>query len=278
MENLISDIRFAGKTLSRNPGFALGAILCLALALGVGTILFLFVYATLLRPLPVPDPDRLVWIASQTGSSFNSSSYPDFLDLERRTDVFSGVVAYTGTRMALRGEDRTELVRGQLVSTNYFSVFGLRPILGRGFRTGGAAAEREPEVVLSHALWQRRFGADPEIVGKPIFVVGHPFTVVGVAPESFRGTQFMYGNNDLWIPVLAFSLARKDIAESFTERGSRRIELMGRLQPGVRLEQAQAAVSRKPTRRATKGSFSASTPPCSAIPRTSRRGSSSPSP
>jgi predicted permease len=245
LESLISDIRFAFKVLRKNPGFSLGAILCLALALGVGTTLFLFVYATLLRPLPVPDPDRLVWISLQSGTSDEllSLSYPDLMDLQKLTKVFSGVVGYAGTGMALRGNDRTDLVRGQLVTANYFSTLGVQPILGNGFHSGGSTNGQEPEVVLSQALWQRRLGSDPGIVGKSVVLDGQSFTVVGVAPERFRGTQFLYGNNDLWIPVTAAQLIRKDIAERLVHRDEWWLEAVGRLKPGVSMAQAQAAVS-----------------------------------
>lgn len=244
-ENLMSDIRFAVKMLRKSPGFALGAILCLALAFGVGTTLFLFVYATLLRPLPVPDPDRLGWLSLQTGESDEpmSLSYPDLMDIQKLDDIFSGVVGYAGTSLALRGDDRTELVRGQLVTANYFSVLGVQPILGSGFASGEAAREQEPTVVLSHALWQRRFGSDPEIIGKPVALDNQTFTVVGVVPDSFRGTHFMYGSNDLWIPVTAATLIRKNIPEFLVQRETWWLEGMVRLKPGVSMERAQAAVN-----------------------------------
>ena len=250
MDSLFSDMRYAVKMLRKSPGFTLGATLCLALAFGVGTTLFLFVYATLLRPLPVTDPDRLVWVSttSSDSSSFRSCSYQDMKDMAGLTDVFSGVVGYSGVRMGLRTGERTELVRGQLVTANYFSVLGVQPSLGRGFRTDDPAGEQEQEVVLSHGAWKRLFGSDPGILGKSVFIDSQPFTVVGVTPASFRGTQFLYGNNDLWIPVLSLSRMRQEMMQGAIQRKSRQIEVMARLKPGVSLEKAQAAVSALATR------------------------------
>lgn len=237
-------LRQAAHNLLRSPLFSSGVVLCLALALGAGSSLFLFIYAILLRPLPVASPDRLAWISCEgdEGQGLGSLSYPDLLDLQQRDAAFSGVAGYAGTGFSLRRGDLPEAVRGQVVTPNYFAVLGVQPVLGRAFVAGDAASFAAREVVLSHDLWRIRFGADPAALGKPVLLNGQPFTVVGVAPKNFKGTQFLSGSNGLWVPLGALPGL---VGEQWqVNRDMRWIEVIGRLRGGVSLDQAREATTR----------------------------------
>jgi predicted permease len=239
---ILQPFRLAVRTLLRRPVFSVGVVLCLALAIGTGSALFLFIYGILLRPLPVADPDRLVWISSnpQEDNGFSSLSYPDLLDFQRKNAAFSGVTGYVGLNLNLRLGETPEAIRGQAVTSDYFKVLGVEPVLGRAFLPDGASGEATGfEAVLSYDLWKNRFGADPHILGKAIFLNEEPFTVVGVAPQKFKGTQFLSGSNGLWLPL--GTLTRIAPGAPLESRQLRWLEVMGRLRPGVSLRQAQAA-------------------------------------
>ncbi|HLX11149.1 MAG TPA: ABC transporter permease [Thermoanaerobaculia bacterium] len=245
----LQTIRLAARSLVKRPAFSAGAILCLTLAIGAGSSLFLFVYGIMLRPLPVADPARLVWVSSAAvdSDSFGSISYPDLLDLQQEGSPFSGVMAYAGIVVSLRRGEATEPVRGQAVTSDYFAVLGVPPILGRTFVVpAGRSVSAEREVVLSYELWKSHFAADPALVGKPIFLNEEPFVVVGVAPEKFKGTQFLSGSNGLWIPFRA--LPQVYPAALFEDRSQRWLEAMGRLKPKVSFASAQVFTAELGTR------------------------------
>ena len=227
--------------LARNPGSSALAILALALGIGANSTIFSLVNALLLRPLPVERPEQLVAVYTSDFSSgdFGTSSYPDYVDFRDRNQVLSGLVAYTLSPLSLNTDGTNERAFGEVVSGNYFTELGIGMALGRGFlpeedRTPGVHAV----VVISHKLWQARFGRDSNVVGRSIRINGHPFTIVGVAAEEYPGLIRGVAP-DLWIPAMMIAQAMPG-SNSLAERGDRGFFLIGRLKPGTTLDHARA--------------------------------------
>src|SRR5215469_1453257 len=240
MKSFWLDFRYGWRTLRKNPGFTTLAVLTLALGIGANTTIFSWINSTLLNPIPgAKDTSRIVSL-TMGGTVYEPGqfSYPDYLDLRAGSHSFSGLAAFAFRTLDLTGTGKPERLWAADVSANYFDVFGVRPMLGRGFlpvedqKPGGA-----PVAVLSYSLWQRRFGGDEGIVGRTIFLNQHPFTVVGVAPATFQGT--MTGlRTDLWVPVMM----QQQVAGAWDwlhDRGDNELMVQGRLAPGVSVQQAR---------------------------------------
>ena len=241
MQTLWQDMRYGARMMVKNPGFTLIAVVTLALGVGANSVIFSVVNALLLRPLPVEKPEQLaaVYTSDFSSTQYGASSYPDYVDFRDRNQVFSGTVAYMPTAFSLNVDGTNERAFGEVVSGNYFSTLGVKPALGRGFlpeedRTPGERAV----VVIGHKLWQNRFGGDPAVVGRAIKLNGHPFTIVGVAPEKYSGLIRGIAS-DLWVPAMMIKQAAPS-ADYLVERGDRGFLVMGRLKPGVTFYQAQA--------------------------------------
>ena len=185
---------------------------------------------------------------NEEGRSFDGLSYPDYLDYSRESSAVSGLALHFPLSMQLRVMDpgtgstlgESPRVWGSITSTNYFETLGVRPARGRTFASLDQedASARETVVVLGHALWQRHFGGDPGVIGREIQLSGHPFTVIGVAPEGFRGAHALM-SSDLFVPLSAASLLSPASREILEDRKRRTIWAVGRLAPGVTLEQAR---------------------------------------
>jgi len=187
LERLGQDVRYGLRVLANNRGFAAVAVIALALGIGANTAIFSVVNTVLLRHLPYRDPDRLVWVTQFIPAQGNTLVWDsDYFTWRRRNQVFADMAAYLGASSTLTGAGDPVRLDGAGVTASFFPVLGVEPMLGRGFlpeedRPGG------PHVcVLSHELWQRRFGANPSIVGKSIALNGKPYTVVGVMPARFE--------------------------------------------------------------------------------------------
>ncbi|HKG94116.1 MAG TPA: ABC transporter permease [Gemmatimonadaceae bacterium] len=250
MDSLYQDIRYAVRGLARSPGFTLVAVLCLGLGIGANTATFSVVNAALIRTLPVPEPERLVRLYTSEWSAhgvsdrlFGRSSYPDFVDLRARTgELFSGLAGYSGNSLRLGRGGEVEVVNGLFATGEYFSVLGVRPALGRFFlpeddRAAGAGAV----AVLSHAFWTRHFGADPAVLGTTVTLDRVPVTIVGVTPERFKGST-MERPADVYVPMSMIDATRPG-SQRLRKRGSRWMDVVGRLRPGVTLDRARMAVS-----------------------------------
>lgn len=246
---MFQDIRYGIRMMRNAPGYTAVAVLALALGIGVNTAILSTVNGFVLRPLPVEKPAELVtpyWGRKTDTQVWGRFSYPNYVDLREQNKSFSDLCAWTDTSAGISsGEsrvagdsERAEVVWGGLVSGNYFDVMGVKPMLGRGFlpeedRTPNA----HPVVILNHSLWQRRFKADAAIVDKTIYLNGHPFTVVGVMPESFLGSEF-YVRQAFWAPLMmAQKFGRR--AEWKTDRSYALFRLNGRLKPGLTMAQAE---------------------------------------
>ncbi|HKQ61381.1 MAG TPA: ABC transporter permease [Candidatus Polarisedimenticolaceae bacterium] len=234
MNGLLHDLRFALRLLYKQPAFAVFAVVTLALGIGAATTIFSVTEAVLLRPLPFPEPGRLVWIWGRWEQSSRASvSAPDFRDYREQARSFERFAAATSFVDAfnLTGSGSPELIPGALVSAEFFDTLGVRPKLGRGFAPDDEHA-KEPQVALvGHALWQRRFGGDPALVGRALTINGQSVTVVGVMAPDFEypsGAQ-------LWLPLPLD-------APGFQLRRAHFLRPVARLAPGVSLEAAQAEV------------------------------------
>ena len=234
MEALVIDVRYALRVLSREPGFALLAVLALALGIGATTAMFTVVDSVLLRPLPYANPERLV--VTLHGPTANAPVSPaDYFDYRQSARSFEGLAAAQAWGATLGGGERPESVAGLQVSADLFNVLGVGARLGRTFTTGEDEPGRNGVVVLSHRLWQRRFGGDAQIVGKPILLDAQPFIVVGVMPEGFRFAPFWQTRAEMWVPLVL--TPRRD------DRGGRSLRLFARLKDGVSVAQAQTEMS-----------------------------------
>jgi predicted permease len=247
LDSWLQDIKYAARLLRRNPLFALTAALSLAIGIGANTTIFTIANALLFKPpVGVVEPDRLVDVGrSQNGQGFDNGSYPNFLDIRARNTVFTGIYAYRigAEPMSLGGRDGAERIFGDMVTTNYFSVLGTRPHIGRLFAPeDGEQPGGTPLAVLSHHFWMRRFNGDPAIVGQTLQLNGRPFTVVGVTPEGFHGTTVLSG--DLWVPVnMVGELSPRRSESILRSRESVWLIMAARLKPGVSVRQAQAELA-----------------------------------
>ena len=245
-EAFLFDIRYATRLLRRNPIFALTAVLSLAIGIGANTTIFTIADALLLSaPSGVRDPGRIVDVArtqrGPRGGTFNQSSYPNYLDVRARVTSLDGVYAYLlvpdGLNLSVTGG--VERVLGNLVTANYFDVLGVRPALGRLF---ASADEQGPGIapiaVLSYRFWTRHFNSDPAILGRTLQLNGHAFTVVGIAPDGFRGTSVVV--SDLWLPMTFASTLNPNGNTLLTSRESTWLMMGGRLQLHVSTAQASS--------------------------------------
>jgi len=246
VEHILQDLRYAFRTLVKNPAFAIVAILSLGLGIGANTTIFSFVNSLLLKPPAVADPEHLVevWehnVTRGTGIGSNMQlSYPDYEYFRDHNRGFTEMAAFTGETSGVvwnrAGEG--EMLRGAMVSGNYFSLLGVRPALGRAFlpeedRRGVEA----PVIVLSHALWNQRLGADPAIVGKVLTLNGRGFTVVGVAPAAFTGLMAGF-TADFWTPIAMHGAISP--ALDLAERHLHWVIGVGKLKGGTTRTQAAA--------------------------------------
>ena len=243
LETLLQDFLFALRMLRRSPGFALVAIFCLTLGIGANAAVFSWMEGLLFRPYPaVAHQERLVALTGTAQADRTALSWPDFLDLQRNCKLFDALLVSKIMGTTLSIGDRAQVATGSIVSSNYFPVLGVHPILGRAFEPNDdVGRSAHPVTVISYQLWKEHFAGDPQIIGKTQRMNGVLHTIIGVAPEGFYGT-FVGWAMKFWVPA-----SMEDTFEAggykLEDRGERWIEAYGRLKPGVRLEQAQQEVS-----------------------------------
>jgi macrolide transport system ATP-binding/permease protein len=243
LENTWRDLSYGARMLRKSPGFTIVAVLTLALGIGANTAIVTVVNSLLLRPLPVEQPDRLVAVFTthKRDNTFNPSSYPDYLDLRDHNRVFSGVAGHFYWPMSLRTVEHPEIVMGEVATSNYFAVLGVKPFLGRAFLPEeGEIPGGHPVAVLSYRAWKTGFGSDRGIIGKKVLINDYPFTVVGVTPRGFTGLNTGIAPA-LWVPV---TMIRQVIPYpiSLTDRYDPWLLIAARLKPGVSLAEAGAAI------------------------------------
>lgn len=235
LEGLARDIRYSLRQLRRSPGFAATAILTLALGIGANVVVFGVINAVLLRPIDVPDADRLVQI-EQTQAGNITQSYPDYVDFRARNTAFSDLIAYRLGEVGLSTGGSSESSWGYEASGNYFDALGVQPALGRVFHASDEhGPDSAPYIVLSDAFWRTRFHADPRVVGMTVDLNKHPFTIVGVAPRTFNGTELFFWP-DFWMPMVNEEQVRG--YNYLVKRQNHGIYVLGMLKPGVTPQQA----------------------------------------
>jgi len=240
----VHDVRFGLRTLGKNPGFTAVAVLTLALGIGANTAIFSIVDSLLFRPLPVKDPGQLhvLTLRQKNGPVLTRFSIADFRDLQEQTaEVFSGVSGYLFGMDGVSTGGKADRLLTNYVSTNYFTVLGIQPELGRFILpSDGEGTGASPVMVISHSYWQDHFGGDPAIVGRKATVNGHPVTIVGVAPAGFYGVSpFLRVDGYLPLGLAAQGGYPADITSN---RAVRSLAVLTRLRPGVSLQQAQASL------------------------------------
>jgi predicted permease len=246
LEATLKDVRYALRMLRKNPGFLVVAVCSLAIGIGATSAMYSIADAMLLRPLPVPRADEMIAVSpvsDQMFSGLNLLSYPDYKDFRDKNRTFEGLTASSYAFFGF-APDRTTLPRmkfGMLVSGNFFHLLGVEPTIGRGFRIEeDQAAGRDAVAVLSHDLWMSDYDAKRSAIGEKIWLNGIEFTIIGVAPESFTGTD-QYLRPALYVPLaMSASLTNTNNLES---RQVRWLSLKGRLKSGVGIAQAQADLS-----------------------------------
>lgn len=238
MDILVQDLRYTFRTLGRDRGFTLIAVLILALGIGANVAVFSVVNTLWLRPLPLHDPQQLVWIAPAEGRSGLSSltysvdAYQEFQNQNRSFQDVTAYFAFFGDDYKLTGYGEPRPLSGINVAGNFFPALGVVPLLGRSFTPDECRKNGRPAVLLAYAFWQRQFAADPGIVGRAIGLNGQPVTVVGVLPPTFDfGSIFSPGTKvDVYVPANL---------EEMRDWGNT-LSLIGRLKAGVSMAQAQA--------------------------------------
>ena len=231
---LWQDIRYAIRVLLKAPSFSIIAILTLALGIGANSTIFSWINSTVLDPVPgVSNTSRLAELAAGRDGDPSPISYPDYVDLRNQNHTLSSLMAFSLWSMDLTGHDKPQRVWGVFSSANYFQTLGIQPVLGRAFlpvegtRPGGA-----PVVVLSYHLWQKHYGGDASIVGKSIELNKHPYTVIGVAPPSFQGTQ-TGTRADLWLPIMMAQQFVSGDVNFLQDRATSWMMAVGHLKPGM---------------------------------------------
>jgi putative ABC transport system permease protein len=234
MDTLFRDIRYGLRSLWKRPAFTAVALIALALGIGANTAIFSLVNAVLVQPLPFDQPDRLVWMWGniRQGGNRASVSPPDFLDYRKQNTTFEHFAASGSgpTFEILTGSGEPERLLSGRVTGNYFQALGVNPALGRGFVLENEKPANDHVTILSFGLWQRRFGGDPDIVGKSIVLNGESYAVLGVMPREFNFPRAA----ELWVPM---SFDRND---EMKIRKAHFLRPIGRLKPGVTITQAQA--------------------------------------
>ncbi len=233
IESVARDARFGVRSLRRTPVFTAIAVATLALGIGANTTIFTFVDNIVLRPLPVHDPHRLV--ALNWDGAVNMS-YPNYLDFRNRNAVFSDLIAtrFNPVSMSLRARQNFR-VWGYEVTGNYFETLGVEPALGRFF---GPSEDCHPIVVISHRWWQSHLASDPNVLGESVKINGFPFTIIGVAPQSFSGTELIV-TADYWVPMNMEAQIEPG-REWLRSRSSRQVWTLGRLKAGISSIQAES--------------------------------------
>jgi predicted permease len=252
MFSFFQDLKFGARLLAKNPGFTAIAALSLALGIGANTTIFTLVNAVLLNPLPVEDPSQLasVFVSDERNQNafgaggFLQMSPANFRDLREKNEVFSDVTAHQGIPLNISGgTGEPQQVFGEIATGNYFNVLGARPLLGRGFLPDEDKNPGEKLVcVLGYGEWQKRFGGDRSVVGRDVDLNARKFTVVGVMPKGFKGTNAI-GAPALWVPYMTYREVSAGVIRDFLEPTSRRgliFNVTGRLKQGVSIQKAEA--------------------------------------
>jgi predicted permease len=245
MDALVHNLRYATRALLKTPGFTAVAVATLALGIGANSSVFTLVNAALFRPVAAPRHEELVWLAAtnepgdRAGLSFQRTlAYPEFKDYEAQVTSVT-LTAYQDIPLALGSGGEPERVTGLIVSGSYFNVLGFRPVAGRFFSPEDDVRGATPVVVITHTLWQRRFDGASDLIGRDITINGRPFTVIGIAPPGFVGTE-LGSPVEMWVTFATAKIAMPDGETLVDDRRAHWLRSFGRLKPGTTIAQADA--------------------------------------
>ena len=244
LETIWQDLHYGLRMLRKAPGFAVAAVLTLALGIGANTAIFTVVNAFLFRPLAVQNASRLTVLAVQRGKQGIPAeiSYPDYRDYRQQSDAFTDIAAYVISLRGLASRGHADRIVTSYVTSNYFSMLGVRPEVGRLIGPGeGDEPNTGPVVVLGHHFWERRFVGNPNVVGSTMTLDGRPVTIIGVVPKEFQGT-FAIVEMDAYVPMGMLAADSRNSA-FFTDRSQRQLHVLGVLKPGVTVRRAQASLN-----------------------------------
>jgi len=244
MGHVWQDIHYGLRVLAKNPGFTALAVLTLALGIGANTAIFSLGNVFMFRPLPVKDADRLTVVAVQYRADADPQqlSYLDYQDYRKQSDVFTGMTFYVLSIVGLANRGHADRVIGAYVPSNFFTMLGLRPALGRLITPGEGDQPKTGEVVvLGHSYWVRRFGADPNVIGTNVTLDGQMATVIGVVPEEFRGPYNII-ELDAYAPIGMHAMSSRN-SNFFTDRRDTELRVLATLKPGVTTMQAEQALN-----------------------------------
>ncbi|MBA2534563.1 MAG: ABC transporter permease, partial [Rubrobacter sp.] len=239
---MITDLKYALRMLVKAPAFTAIAVLTLALGIGANSAIFSVIDTVMLKPLPFSNPDRIVMVwgrysQSSGGGDRNVHSFPDYADFRDQAQSFEALASYTRAGAVLMHSEESQQLEGVAINAEIFDTLGVAPFLGRGFTREEDKPGAPPVVVLTHSLWQRAFGGDPKIIGQQITMTARSYTVVGVLPAGWR---FPVQSERIdYVMPLQFVLG----ASGLQNRGSHSLEVVGRLKPGVALQQAEAELN-----------------------------------
>ena len=274
MESFLRDLRYGIRILLKNPGFTLVAVLSLSVGIGVNSTVFSFINAIFFKTINVTDSNGLVYVfAGYNGDPYRNTSYYRFTEFRKQNDVFSGLACYAAPPMLMTRGDHTEEISSEVVSGNFFTVLAIPFQRGQGFTAAhDQVSDAPPSVVISDRFWKRRLSSDPEIVGKPLVLNGNSFTVIGVASPIFTGTDPSV-STDVWVPVTQWATLVQNMSangrssEPANGAGAQSpqtgntppktnrltseeswLSMVGRLKPGVPVEQAESVMNTIATR------------------------------
>ncbi len=234
MQTLLQDLRYGARMLLKQPSFTAVAVLTLALGIGANTAIFSVVNAALLRPLPYDHAEQLVMVYARTKSQArNFVSWPELRDWQAQNQSFSALAAFVPQSVNLTGRAEPGRVIGGFITANFFDLLSVKPALGRALLKGEDEAGAARVAIVNHVVWRDRFGADPNLIGQSLTLNGQLFTVVGIMPEGFRAP---YSEVDIWLPLQTHPGFSPD-------RKANGLEVIGRLKPGVTLQQAQTEMA-----------------------------------
>jgi predicted permease len=241
LQDLTADLRFATRTFRRSPTFTITAIISLALGIGANSAIFTALDAVLWKPLPVANPHSLLRLMATRGDERYLASLPSgFVDQLHRADILSEVATFSNDGLSFSYDGRAERIVGEFVSPNYFTFLGVSPTLGQAFTPQVRSGHWAPEAVLSYRFWKRRFAGDPTVIGRTIHLNTYPFVIVGVSPPSFFDLEQGF-EPELRLAVLPAGQQLSQIAE-IGNSPTRNWDTAGRIKPGLRLAQVEAAV------------------------------------
>ena len=240
MHDILQDLKYALRQLRKSPGFTTVAVLTLALGLGANSALFSVINGVLLNPLPFPNPDQLVALhENKPNFQGGSISYSNFRDWQKDNHTFAAMAVARPYAFSLTGTGEPEQVNAEFVTSDFFSLLGVTPVLGRSFATGEDEIGGPPLALVSEGFWKRKLGSDPGVLGRALTLDGRSYTIVGVVPASFHMSVPGFRDREVYAPIGQWT------NNLLTNRGAGLgIHGIGRLKPGVSIEQARADMAR----------------------------------